>query len=318
MDPERRRRLQDERVRALVAGVFERPVPLFREKLAQAGVESPKDIAGVDDLWRVPLTVKQDLRDSEAADPPWGAYRFTDPRHAVRLGTSTGTTGQPTITVWTRKDVWIEYESGRPQLVAHGLPPRDDRDPRPPRLPLRRRGHAPGHLRVHGPAQPLGAPARHRRAGRAGRAVLDPGHPGHPLHGLRHRAVHRGGHQAGHPPGGRRAHRPEGAAGVRARARGHAPHDGGGRVLRLRRRAVRPVARGPHPRGLGRGPGGRPGHRPGGGRRRVGQPHGDHPRPGQRPAPLRPRGGLRHRARALPLRGDLHPRACGAAGSRTC
>ena len=40
------------------------------------------------------------------------SYRFTDPRQAVRLGTSTGTTGQPTITVWTRKDLWIEYESG--------------------------------------------------------------------------------------------------------------------------------------------------------------------------------------------------------------
>ena len=30
----------------------------------------------------------------------------------MRLGTSTGTTGQPTITVWTRRDLWIEYESG--------------------------------------------------------------------------------------------------------------------------------------------------------------------------------------------------------------
>jgi phenylacetate-CoA ligase len=112
MDPERRRRLQDDRLRDLLTRTLERPVPLFRSKLASAGVESAADVAGVDDLWRIPLTVKQDLRDSEADDPPWGGYRFTDPREGVRLGTSTGTTGEPTITVWTRKDLWIEYESG--------------------------------------------------------------------------------------------------------------------------------------------------------------------------------------------------------------
>ena len=127
MAPERRRELQDERVRRLVADVFARPVPLFRRKLEDAGVDDPRAIGGVDDLARVPLTVKQDLRDSEAATPPWGEYRFTDPRECVRLGTSTGTTGTPTITVWTRHDLWIEYEAAartwwrmghRPGMIA--------------------------------------------------------------------------------------------------------------------------------------------------------------------------------------------------------
>ncbi len=132
MDPARRRELQDERVRALIRRVLETPVPLFAAKLKEAGITSPDDIKGVDDLSRIPSTVKQDLRDSEAETPPWGQYRFTDPRHAVRLGTSTGTTGQPTITVWTRKDIWIEYESGarnwwrmgyRPgQVITHAHP----------------------------------------------------------------------------------------------------------------------------------------------------------------------------------------------------
>lgn len=112
MDPERRRRLQDGRLGEMVRQIFEHPVPLFRQKLIAAGVEGPGDIGGVDDLWRIPLTVKQDLRDSEAEQPPWGGYRFTDPRAGVRIGTSTGTTGQPTMTVWTHKDIWVEYESG--------------------------------------------------------------------------------------------------------------------------------------------------------------------------------------------------------------
>ncbi len=112
MDPDERRALQNARLRHMVERIFAGPVPLFVEKLAAAGVEAAGDITSVDDLASVPSTVKQDLRDSEAAAPPWGGYRFTDPRYAVRLGTSTGTTGQPTITVWTRRDLWIEYESG--------------------------------------------------------------------------------------------------------------------------------------------------------------------------------------------------------------
>ena len=111
MDPGRLRELQNERLRVLLRKVFDLPVPLFRDKLVVAGVAGPEDIETVDDLRRVPLTVKQDLRDSEAEDPPFGRYRFTDVRAAVRIGTSTGTTGTPTISLWTRRDLWIEYES---------------------------------------------------------------------------------------------------------------------------------------------------------------------------------------------------------------
>ncbi|HYV59424.1 MAG TPA: hypothetical protein VFA62_05065, partial [Acidimicrobiia bacterium] len=91
MPPHRRRELQDERVRELVRRVFERPVPLFRRKLEAAGITSATDVTGVDDLARVPLTTKQDLRESEATAPPWGEYRFTPVSECVRLGQSTGT-----------------------------------------------------------------------------------------------------------------------------------------------------------------------------------------------------------------------------------
>ncbi len=111
MDPEARRALQDERVRALIGRVFDVPVPLFRRRLESAGISSAGDVRGVDDLMSVPLTRKQDLRDSEAEVPPWGDYRFTPPTACVRLGQSTGTTGTPTVTLWTRHDIWVEYES---------------------------------------------------------------------------------------------------------------------------------------------------------------------------------------------------------------
>jgi phenylacetate-CoA ligase len=109
--PERRRQLQDERVRELVRRCFETPVPFYVRKLRGAGITSPDDVKGVDDLRHVPLTVKQELRDSEAAAPPIGDYRFTRLRDCVRVGQSTGTTGAPTTMMWTRRDIWIEYES---------------------------------------------------------------------------------------------------------------------------------------------------------------------------------------------------------------
>lgn len=123
MDPQERHELQDLRVRELIATMLETPVPLFRSKLESAGITSAKDVSGVDDLAKVPVTVKQDLRDSEAAAPPWGEYRSTDPRKGIRIGTSTGTTGTPTITIWTRKDLWIEYESGARNWWRSGYRP---------------------------------------------------------------------------------------------------------------------------------------------------------------------------------------------------
>jgi phenylacetate-CoA ligase len=111
MDPERRRALQDQRLREMIRRVFERPVPLFARKLEAAGIKSPDDIAGVEDICRIPLTVKQELRESEAAHPPIGEYRFTELRDCVRVGQSTGTTGTPTTMIWTRHDIWVEYES---------------------------------------------------------------------------------------------------------------------------------------------------------------------------------------------------------------
>jgi phenylacetate-CoA ligase len=111
MEPERRRRLQDSHLRTMVERIFEAPVPLFRRKLESAGIDAPAAVKGIDDLSAIPLTVKQDLRDSEADHPPVGDYRFTPLTECVRYGQSTGTTGTPTSMLWTRHDIWVEYES---------------------------------------------------------------------------------------------------------------------------------------------------------------------------------------------------------------
>jgi phenylacetate-CoA ligase len=123
MPRDRLRELQDNRVRELMQRIFEVPVPLFRRKLAERGIASADDVGGVDDLSRIPTTVKQDLRDSEAECPPFGDYRFSPPKACARLGTSTGTTGTPTIVLWTRRDLVVEYDSAARMFWRNGFRP---------------------------------------------------------------------------------------------------------------------------------------------------------------------------------------------------
>jgi phenylacetate-CoA ligase len=107
---ERLREIQLTRLQTMVDRVLETPVPLFKAKLDEVGLAGSGDLRSIDDINQIPLTVKQELRDSEAAHPPYGDYRF-DTSKAVRIGTSTGTTGTPTIALFTHHDIWLEYES---------------------------------------------------------------------------------------------------------------------------------------------------------------------------------------------------------------
>lgn len=123
MDRDERRELQLTRLRQLVDNVFDRDVGLFKRKLAEAGIESSRDIGSLSDLDSIPLTRKQDLRDSEAEHPPLGDYRFAPLDQCLRIGQSTGTTGTPTLTLLTRKDLFVEYESAARNWWRNGWRP---------------------------------------------------------------------------------------------------------------------------------------------------------------------------------------------------
>ncbi|HKY14598.1 MAG TPA: hypothetical protein VJM33_06700, partial [Microthrixaceae bacterium] len=123
MDPQQRRELQLVRLRELVGKVLDRGVGLFGRKLADAGITSSNDIRDLDDINAIPTTLKQDLRDSEAEHPPIGDYRFTPLSECVRIGQSTGTTGTPTVSVLTRHDLWLEYESAARNWWRNGWRP---------------------------------------------------------------------------------------------------------------------------------------------------------------------------------------------------
>ena len=98
-----RTRLQLQRLKAQVARAAER-VPLYRERLRAAGVTAA-DIRSLDDLRRLPFTVKDDFR----ATYPFGLLAVPMDE-VVRLHASSGTTGKPTVVAYTRGDldVWSE------------------------------------------------------------------------------------------------------------------------------------------------------------------------------------------------------------------
>ena len=72
----------------------------FRRKLDTAGVE-PQTIQTVEDLVRLPLTTKEELRDAY----PLGWTCVPD-SEVVRIHASSGTTGRRTVATYTAQDVW--------------------------------------------------------------------------------------------------------------------------------------------------------------------------------------------------------------------
>ncbi|MBC9785967.1 phenylacetate--CoA ligase [Heliobacterium chlorum] len=96
-------KLQIERLKKTVERVYHN-VPAYREKMQAAGL-TPMDVQSLEDLRRLPFTVKQDLRDHY----PFGL--FASPmRDIVRLHASSGTTGNPIVVGYTRRDLdnWSE------------------------------------------------------------------------------------------------------------------------------------------------------------------------------------------------------------------
>jgi phenylacetate-CoA ligase len=122
MPLERVRQLQAERLGRQLDRVWSGPVPFFRRKYEAAGLKRA-DLRGLDDLTAIPTTVKSELRASEEAHPPFGDYRGAPVSGAVRLGASTGTSGRPTLILWTRKDLEVDHRASARGRWRWGLRP---------------------------------------------------------------------------------------------------------------------------------------------------------------------------------------------------
>jgi phenylacetate-CoA ligase len=113
MAPHRRRKLQVQRLREVVARVAE--VPFYKEAFSRSRI-TPDSIKSLDDLRRLPFTAKDDLR----RHYPLGF--LTVPREKIaRLHGSSGTTGKPTFVAYTAEDLSTWADLCARFLVSGGL-----------------------------------------------------------------------------------------------------------------------------------------------------------------------------------------------------
>jgi phenylacetate-CoA ligase len=111
--------LQSERLRWQVERCFESSA-LYRRKLGEAGAE-PGDIRSPDDLIRLPVVTKEELRDDQAASPPFGSFAVAPEADWREVHPSTGTTGRPVNTIWTAADVVTITDFTARTLVQAGV-----------------------------------------------------------------------------------------------------------------------------------------------------------------------------------------------------
>jgi phenylacetate-CoA ligase len=110
-------KLQTERLRETMQQCMK--VPFYAKKFAEMGV-TPDDIKSPDDVRRLPFTTKQDLRDTY----PFG-LAAVPLSECVRLHSSSGTTGNPTVILHTQRDLdeWANQVARNLWMV--GLRPDD-------------------------------------------------------------------------------------------------------------------------------------------------------------------------------------------------
>ena len=96
-------KLQNKRLKETVARVYGN-VPFYRQKFKELGI-TPEDIQTIGDISKLPFTKKQDLRDNY----PFGLFAVEQDA-VVRIHSSSGTTGKPTVVGYTKSDmdVWNE------------------------------------------------------------------------------------------------------------------------------------------------------------------------------------------------------------------
>ena len=113
IDREALRELQGKRLREVVERCYNN-VPLYKKRMDEKGVK-PEDIKSVDDIVLLPFTEKTDLRD----EFPYGL--FAAPKsEIIRIQGSSGTTGKPIVSGYTRNDVDVWTEMVARALTAVG------------------------------------------------------------------------------------------------------------------------------------------------------------------------------------------------------
>jgi len=114
MSREQLTELQIDGLKETVENVYNN-VTFYKRKLDEKGVK-PADINSMNDLSKLPFTTKDDLRDNY----PFGL--FTVPlEEIVRIHSSSGTTGKPTVVGYTQEDIEIWTELMARTMACGGV-----------------------------------------------------------------------------------------------------------------------------------------------------------------------------------------------------
>ena len=114
MSRDERAALQGKRLHKIVSYVYHN-VPFYRHKMQELDVR-PDDIQTIEDITKLPFTTKKDLRDNY----PFG-LQAAPQSEIIRIHASSGTTGNPTIVGYTRKDIGVWSECMARCLTAFGV-----------------------------------------------------------------------------------------------------------------------------------------------------------------------------------------------------
>ncbi|KAB0669676.1 phenylacetate--CoA ligase [Oryzomonas sagensis] len=110
--------LQLERLQATLNRVYKN-VTCYRTKFTERGIV-PEDITALSDLAKLPFTTKEDLR----LNYPYGMFAVPL-REVVRIHSSSGTTGKPTVVGYTKNDLKIWSNLVARFMTAAGVTPDD-------------------------------------------------------------------------------------------------------------------------------------------------------------------------------------------------
>jgi phenylacetate-CoA ligase len=115
MAPSDRRRLQSDRLTALVDRLRSIEVPYWQDKMS--GVSF---ITSIDDIERLPFTVKSELR----ATYPYGMLTMPI-AECVRIHASSGTSGKPTVVAYSAEDLRVFADVNARSIMCAGARPDD-------------------------------------------------------------------------------------------------------------------------------------------------------------------------------------------------
>jgi phenylacetate-CoA ligase len=118
MSPEEKEELQLRRLKNVVKRAYEN-VPYYKELFDEAGI-TPDDIQTLKDIEKIPFTTKTEMRKTY----PFGLFAVPE-EDIVEIHSTSGTTGKPTVSGYTEKDLDIWGEIVARALTMAGATKKD-------------------------------------------------------------------------------------------------------------------------------------------------------------------------------------------------